>query len=78
MSYGAWPEFKRPEKIVPCSHKLLGDGAMAQLTTHKHDYTAKPLEEVTKIIHPGNLGFSGEPMEGERSNITHLVHSIPL
>uniref|UniRef100_A0A1B6FNK7 Protein FAM154B n=1 Tax=Cuerna arida TaxID=1464854 RepID=A0A1B6FNK7_9HEMI len=63
MSYGAWPGYKPIEKIVPPDHKLLGDGPLSQLTTHKHDYTPKPIMEVNKIVQPGNLGFSGEPME---------------
>lgn len=65
MSYGAWPNFKPPQTIKPMDHKLMGDGPISQLTTHKHDYTAKPLQEVERVIHPGNLGFSNEPMDGK-------------
>lgn len=65
MSYGAWPNFKPPQTIKPMDHKLMGDGPISQLTTHKHDYTAKPLQEVERVIHPGNLGFSDEPMDGK-------------
>lgn len=65
MSYGAWPGIKKPDLILPRNHKLIGDGPLSQLTTHKHDYTAKPILAVDKIVHPGNLGFSNKPMEGE-------------
>lgn len=63
MSYGAWPGFKPPSKMVPPDHKLMGEGPLSQLTTHKHDYTPKPLQEVDRVTHLGNLGLSTDTME---------------
>ncbi|XP_054281721.1 uncharacterized protein LOC128999315 [Macrosteles quadrilineatus] len=75
MSYGAWPGFKPPTTIVPADHKLIGDGPLSHLTTHKHDYTPKPLQEVERVIHEGNLGFSQDPMEDKTTN--NMSYQVP-
>lgn len=34
--------------ILPCHHKLIGDGPMQDITTQKHDFVAKPSIKVMK------------------------------
>ncbi|XP_024083709.1 stabilizer of axonemal microtubules 2-like isoform X2 [Cimex lectularius] len=63
MSYGAWPNLKRPEIQYPKDHKLVGDGPISEMTTNRHDYTPKPLEAIRKIIQPCALGMSKSKME---------------
>lgn len=39
-----------PCPILPCEHKLLGEGPMQDITTHRHDYVPK-----TSAVRPGLL-----------------------
>lgn len=65
MSYGAWPDLKKPEIQYPKDHKMGGEGPISEMTTHRHDYTPKPIETMGKIIQPSALGLSKSKMEND-------------
>ncbi|KAL1122684.1 hypothetical protein AAG570_003011 [Ranatra chinensis] len=75
MSYGAWPGIKKQSIIYPRDHKLSGDGPMQELTTHKHDYTPKPIDTSPVIVNPPSIGLSSAPME--RNSVMSMSYKCP-
>ncbi|XP_014283497.1 uncharacterized protein [Halyomorpha halys] len=75
MSFGAWPGVTRQKIYYPRDHRLSGEGPMAEVTTHKHDYTPKCIDTPPKIIRPNNLGFSSAPMSDD--SVMSMSYKVP-
>ena len=54
--------------IMPCDHKLLGNGPIQDVTTQKHDYVPKPYSRPNKIDPVPSLALSTCPLTDLTTN----------
>lgn len=75
MSYQGHFDISRQHPIIPCPRSMLGEGAMQDLTTNKHDFVDKPFSRRV-MINPRNQMVSSRcPLEKETTN--RLSYMMP-
>lgn len=68
MSYPGWKGCRPPEPIMPCTHQLMGEGPMKEITTTRHDYVPKPFVKSDPIRPANNIYTNNQPISDKTIN----------
>lgn len=75
MSYCPIPCREPSKRYYPRENDLKGRGPMQELTTHRHDFTPKPMHPVRPYKYLENIGVPETPMERQT---THRMSYTPI